>query len=150
MEFTCLCVVRSTIAPHNQAVQFYLLHPYNIFCCCCQNWLSLFGLTVKTTSQWTFKVTQVESSASTSVFHPHSSMWRAPPVRGHKALKQCLLLGSAYITVKALPSGSASRSWRRKEEEKESVSGCLYVDLNYDQCFTVELPAVKSPGKGLS
>jgi len=95
-------------------------------------------------------VTQVEGSASPGVFHPHSSMWRAPPIQGHKALKQCLLLGSAQITVKALPPGSANRNWHKREEEKESVSGCIYVDLNYERCFTVELPAVKSPGKGRS
>ncbi len=67
-------------------------------------------------------------------------------MHGHR-VKQCLMLGSVQITIKALPPGSASKNWRQKEVEDGDVSGSVYLDLGYSQCYTVNLPSIGGTGK---
>lgn len=95
-------------------------------------------MTIDSNSSWTFKITEIEETITPSVFHPHSPSWTAPPApslcRGHVQVRQCLLLGSVEIRVKAIPpSGSNKRL--------SPMTADVRLDLGYHQYFYIELKA---------
>ena len=109
--------------------------------CCSQNCLHIFGVTVTSTSSWTFKISQIEEPVTPSVFHPHSSSWVAPPIpRAHhqqrQLLRQCLLLGLLEIKIKAIPPSN-----KKKQHSSGAVSAEVRLDLGFKQCFIIPLRA---------
>lgn len=100
-----------------------------------QNWLNLFGVIIKSSSAWVFKITRVEETITPSVFHPHSTSWSAPPLNRTHQVRQCLLLGSVEVTVKAIPPSN----------KKSATAGCgqasaeLLLDVGYKQCLLIDL-----------
>ena len=71
------------------------------------------------------------------MFHPHSNSWLAPPYNRNHQLRQCLLLGTVEVTVKAIPPSNKRLS---------AISGQVLLDLGYEQCFSIDLEA-DSKGK---
>ena len=94
-------------------------------------------MTVYSPSSWTFKITRIEETITPSVFHPHSSLWSAPFLHGHK-LRQCLLLGSVELTVKAIPPSNG---------KDDTPSGKVTLDLGYKQCLFIELKETTEKGE---
>lgn len=89
-------------------------------------------MTVRSSASWVFKITRIEEKVTPSVFHPHSTSWMAPPLNRNHQLRQCLLLGSVEVTVKAIPPSNRKLS---------SVSAQVLLDLGYKECYYIDLEA---------
>ena len=98
--------------------------------CVTQNSLSLFGVTISSSSSWVFKITHIEEPVAPSVFHPHSSSWTAPPLHHNNKLRQCLFLGLVEIKVKAIPPSNKKVS---------DISGVVRLDLGFKQYVSIPL-----------
>lgn len=97
-----------------------------------QNSLSLFGVTITSSSSWVFKITHIEEPVAPSIFHPHSSSWTAPPLHSNNKLRQCLFLGLVEIKVKAIPPSNKKAS---------DMSGVVRLDLGFKQYISIPLVA---------
>ena len=68
-------------------------------------------------------------------------------LHGHR-LRQCLLLGSIQITVRAMPAFSSDKSnkWVKVKDEQVELSGKVVLDLGYKQSLFIELNSPASSG----
>ena len=102
---------------------------------CLQNWLNLFGVMLKSSSSWVFKITRIEEAVTPSVFHPHSTSWSAPPFNRTQQLRQCLLLGSVEVTIKAIPPSNKKSAAAAAGQASVEV----LLDVGYKQCLCIDL-----------